>query len=157
LQVLIKRQPNDEVAIVLIDNPPVNALSTSVAEGLGQAIQTAENDDRVRAIVVMGEGKTFVVGADIKQLEDMAWSQSSGPPRLHKLLLQIEDCTKPVVMAIHGSALGGGLELAMSGHYRVATRDAQVGQPEVNLGIIPGAEGTQRLPRLAGIEKVYKR
>ena len=156
MQVLIKRQPNDEVAIVLIDNPPVNALSTSVAEGLGQAIQTAENDDRVRAIVVMGEGKTFVVGADIKQLEDMAWSQSSGPPRLHKLLLQIEDCTKPVVMAIHGSALGGGLELAMSGHYRVATRDAQVGQPEVNLGIIPGAEGTQRLPRLAGIEKAIE-
>jgi len=154
--VFTKKQKNDDVAIVIIDNPPVNALSTSVAEGLSQAIQTAENDTSVRAIVVMGAGKTFVVGADIKQLEEMAWARSSGPPRLHKLLLQIEDCTKPVVMAIHGSALGGGLELAMSGHYRVATRDAQVGQPEVNLGIIPGAEGTQRLPRLAGVEKAIE-
>ena len=154
--VFTKKEQNDDVVIVVIDNPPVNALSTSVAEGLSQAIQTAENDNSVRAIVVMGAGKTFVVGADIKQLEEMAWAQSSGPPRLHKLLLQIEDCNKPIVMAIHGSALGGGLELAMSGHYRVATRNAQVGQPEVNLGIIPGAEGTQRLPRLAGVEKAIE-
>ena len=154
--IFTEKQENDDVAIVVIDNPPVNALSASVAEGLSQAIQTAENDDSVRAIVVMGAGKTFVVGADIKQLEEMAWAQGPGPPRLHKLLLQIEDCTKPVVMAIHGSALGGGLELAMSGHYRVAARDAQVGQAEVNLGIIPGAEGTQRLPRLAGVEKAIE-
>ena len=125
--VFTQKQQNDDVAIVLIDNPPVNALSTSVADGLSHAIQSAENDTSVRAVVVIGQGKTFVVGADIKQLEEMAWTHSSGPPSLHKLLLQIEDCTKPVVMAIHGSALGGVLELAMSGHYRVATRDAQVG------------------------------
>jgi 3-hydroxyacyl-CoA dehydrogenase len=110
----------------------------------------------VRAIVLMGSGKTFVAGADIKQLEDMAWGKGAGAPNMHDLLKRIEDCCKPVVMAIHGMALGGGMELAMAGHYRVAVKDAQLGQPEVNLGIIPGAEGTQRLPRLAGVEKAIE-
>src|SRR5262249_41112272 len=86
-----------------------------------------------------------------RQLEEHAHGRGSGAPNLHNLLKQIEDCPKPVVMALHGTALGGGLELAMAGHYRVASADAQTGQPEVNLGIIPGAEGTQRLTRLVGV------
>ena len=144
------------VAVVTIDNPPVNALGDGVPEGLENAINAAEVDDAVRAVVIMGAGTTFVAGADIKQLEDLAWGRGSGAPNIHELLLKIENCSKPVVMAIHGTALGGGLELAMAGHYRVAVRTARVGQPEVSLGIIPGAEGTQRLPRLAGVEKAIE-
>jgi 3-hydroxyacyl-CoA dehydrogenase len=139
------------VAVVTIDNPPVNALSRGVPEGISAAIDRAEQDSSVSAVVIIGAGKTFVAGADIKQLEEHAYGHGSGAPNLHDLLRKIEDCPKPVVMALHGTALGGGLELAMSGHYRVASPDAQAGQPEVNLGIIPGAEGTQRLPRLAGV------
>ena len=105
------------------------------------------------AIVFMGAGKTFVAGADINSLERAAWGDREAACDLHPLLARIEDCAKPVVMAIHGTALGGGLEIAMAGHFRVAAPDALLGQPEVNLGIIPGAEGTQRLPRLVGVEK----
>ena len=101
----------------------------------------------------MGAGKTFIAGADITTLEQAAWGDRGGAADLHDMLSRIEDCSKPVVMAIHGTALGGGLELAMAGHYRVAAPDALLGQPEVNLGIIPGAEGTQRLPRLVGVAK----
>src|SRR6185295_2144355 len=114
-------------------------------------IDTAERDPAVAAVVIIGAGRTFIAGADIKQLEDHAHGRGSGAPNIHALLKSIEDCAKPVVVAIHGTALGGGLELAMAGHYRVASPDAQAGQPEVNLGIIPGAEGTQRLPRLVGV------
>ena len=101
--------------------------------------------------MLIGGGRTFIAGADIKEFGKMTSGKSRRGPGLLPLLLKIEDCSKPVVMAIHGTAFGGGLELAMAGHYRVATPDAQVGQPEVKLGIIPGAGGTQRLPRLAGV------
>src|SRR5262249_47057377 len=139
------------VAVITIDNPPVNALSPGVPEGLSASIHKAGADQSVAAVVIIGAGRTFVAGADIKQLEEHAHGRSSSAPNLHDLLKKIEDCPKPVVMALHGTALGGGLELAMAGHYRVASPDAQAGQPEVNLGIIPGAEGTQRLPRLVGV------
>src|SRR5215468_11442155 len=139
------------VAVITIDNPPVNALSPGVPEGISSAIEKAGEDPSVSAVVIIGAGRTFVAGADIKQLEEHAHGRGSGAPNLHALLKQIEDCPKPVVMAMHGTALGGGLELAMAGHYRVASPDAQAGQPEVNLGIIPGAEGSQRLPRLVGV------
>ena len=122
-------------------------------EALVEALASAERDAGVAAVVVRGAGKTFPAGADINTLEDAAWGNEAAAADLHPLLERIEDCGKPVVMAIHGQALGGGLELAMAGHYRIATETAQVGQPEVNLGIIPGAEGTQRLPRLAGIAR----
>ena len=141
------------VALIRIDNPPVNALSPEVINGLDAAVDQASGDAAVRAIVIIGAGRTFVAGADIKGLEQLAWGSDSGAPEIHELLQKLEDVPKPVVMALHGTALGGGLELAMAGHYRVAVRDAQMGQPEVNLGIIPGAEGTQRLPRLVGLEK----
>jgi len=149
---LVKFTVESGVAVVTIDNPPVNALSTNVAEGLVAAIGRASRDASVSAVVLIGAGKTFVAGADIKELEDQAQGRGPGAPNIHQLLKDIEDCPKPVVVAIHGTALGGGLELAMAGHYRVASADAQGGQPEVNLGIIPGAEGSQRLPRLVGVE-----
>ncbi len=102
-------------------------------------------------IAIIGGGRTFVAGADIKELGKMASGKGQRGARMLPMLLRIENCRKPIVIAIHGTAFGGGLELAMAGHYRVAVASAQVGQPEVKLGIIPGAGGTQRLPRLAGV------
>jgi len=153
---MVRCERQDGVAVIVIDNPPVNALCTAVSEGIAVALEQARTDPDIQAIVLLGAGRTFVAGADIHQLEQEAWGEGVGAPDLHELLQRIEDCPKPVVMAIHGTALGGGLELAMTGHYRIAARDAVVGQPEVNLGIIPGAEGTQRLPRLAGIENAIE-
>jgi 3-hydroxyacyl-CoA dehydrogenase len=147
---------DQRVALIRIDNPPVNALSPDVISGLDAALDRACRDDSVQAIVVIGAGRTFIAGADIKGLEQLAWGSESGAPEMHQLLQKIEDAPKPVVMAMHGTALGGGLEVAMAGHYRVAVPEAQMGQPEVNLGIIPGAEGTQRLPRLVGLEKAIE-
>jgi 3-hydroxyacyl-CoA dehydrogenase len=144
------------VALIRIDNPPVNALSPEVIDGLDAAIDRASADDSVQAIVIIGAGRTFIAGADIKGLEQLAWGSDSGAPEMHELLQKLEDTRKPIVMAMHGTALGGGLEVAMAGHYRVAVPDALMGQPEVNLGIIPGAEGTQRLPRLVGLEKAIE-
>ncbi len=143
------------IAVITINNPPVNALSPGVPEGISEALDQISKDDAVKAAVLIGGGRTFVAGADIKEFGKM----TSGKPRgagLLPLLLKIEDSSKPVVVAIHGTAFGGGLELAMAGHYRVALASAQVGQPEVKLGLIPGAGGTQRLPRLAGIAKAVE-
>jgi 3-hydroxyacyl-CoA dehydrogenase len=149
---LVSLRFQDRVAVVTICNPPVNALSPGVPEGIGSAIAAAGANQEVIAVVVIGAGSTFIAGADIREFGKIV---SGEKPRgsLLPLLLAIEDCPKPVVMAIHGTAFGGGLEVAMAGHYRVISPDAQVGQPEVKLGIIPGAGGTQRLPRLAGVEK----
>ncbi len=138
------------VAVVTIDNPPVNALSPGVPEGILVAIEAADFDPYTGAVVIIGAGRTFIAGADIKDLERVASGESGEGPDISALLKRIEDCSKPVVMAMHGTALGGGMEVAMAGHLRVASKDAQFGMPEVNLGIIPGAEGTQRLPRLVG-------
>jgi 3-hydroxyacyl-CoA dehydrogenase len=148
------RSTQDGVAVITIDNPPVNALTPGVLEGISTAIDGIRDDTRIKAAVVIGGGRTFVAGADIKEFGKM----TSGGPRLNllPLLLRIEDSEKPVVMAIHGQAFGGGLELAMAGHYRVASPTAQLGQPEVKLGLIPGAGGTQRLPRLVGIAKAVE-
>ena len=147
--------PMNGVAVVQIDNPPVNALSREVREELPLVVARLAHDAAVAAIVIMGAGRTFVAGADIRELEQAAWSTAE-PPDLHDLLRAVEECAKPIVMAMHGTALGGGLELAMAGHYRVAVPDARLGQPEVNLGIIPGAEGTERLTRLVGVEKAIE-
>src|SRR5580700_6164126 len=153
---LSKNKDNDiAIAIITIDNPPVNALSPGVPEGIAHAIEEISSDPSVKAAVLIGGGRTFVAGADIKEFGKMTSGKSRGAGLL-PLLLGIEDCSKPIVMAIHGAAFGGGLELAMAGHYRVASSDAQVGQPEVKLGLIPGAGGTQRLPRLAGVAKALE-
>jgi 3-hydroxyacyl-CoA dehydrogenase len=143
----------DDVAIVTINNPPVNALSSAVASGIAAAVTQIEKDDSVKAVVFIGAGRTFIAGADIKEFGERTSGKIICRESLKPLLLRIEDLGKPVVMAIHGTAFGGGLELAMAGHYRIALPTAQVGQPEVKLGIIPGAAGTQRLPRLAGVAK----
>lgn len=147
---LVKHSREGEIAIITIDNPPVNALSPGVPEGIVTAVEQSAADEAVKAMVVVGAGRTFVAGADIREFGKIVAGER---PRLslEKQLRAIEDCPKPVVMAIHGTALGGGLELALAGHYRVAVKSAQVGQPEVKLGLIPGAGGTQRLPRLAGV------
>jgi 3-hydroxyacyl-CoA dehydrogenase len=149
---LVNYDIKDGVAVVTIDNPPVNALSPAVWEGIDQAVQRAVADPAADAIVLIGAGTTFIAGADIKvfdtlKTKDDSFKRSAGT---HALLRRMEDATKPLVAAIHGNALGGGLEVAQACHFRVATKDAKVGQPEVLLGIIPGAGGTQRLPRLAG-------
>jgi len=152
---LVKLRRLEDVAIVTIDNPPVNALSPGVPEGILACIRDAVQDPSIKAVVVMGAGSTFIAGADIREFQKVTSGQK---PRgtLLPTLLAIEDSPKPVVMAIHGQALGGGLEVAMAGHYRVIALSAQVGQPEVKLGIIPGAAGTQRLPRLAGVAKAVE-
>jgi 3-hydroxyacyl-CoA dehydrogenase len=151
---LVNITKDNDVAIITIDNPPVNALGPGVPEGIGASIEEINRDPAVKAAVVIGAGRTFVAGADIKEFGKMT---AGGPRRsLLPLLLRIEDSAKPIVIAIHGQAFGGGLELAMAGHYRVASPTAQVGQPEVKLGIIPGAGGTQRLPRLIGIAKAVE-
>jgi len=145
-----------DVALLEVDNPPVNVLSPGVPESILAAVETAERDPGVAAIVLRGAGRTFIVGADLTTLQRAAHGELNAAANLHDLLARLEDCGKPIVMAIHGNALGGGLELAMAGHYRVAVSDAKLGQPEVNLGIIPGAEGTQRLPRLVGVERAIE-
>jgi len=152
---LVRITKDNDVAVITIENPPVNALSPGVPEGIRAAIDEINGDPGVKAAVVIGAGRTFVAGADIKEFGKMT---SGASPRrsLLPLLLHIEGSGKPVVMAIHGNAFGGGLELAMAGHYRVASPAAQLGQPEVKLGIIPGAGGTQRLPRLVGVAKAVE-
>jgi 3-hydroxyacyl-CoA dehydrogenase len=153
---LIQLTKDGNTAIITINNPPVNALSPGVPEGISAAIDQVSQDPGVTAAVVIGGGRTFVAGADIKEFTKMTAGKGKPGPGLLPLLLKIENCSKPVVMAIHGTAFGGGLELAMAGHYRVAAPGAQVGQPEVKLGLIPGAAGTQRLPRLAGVAKAVE-
>ena len=143
---------HDDVLVVNVDNPPVNALSPGVPEAIAAALDAAAHNPAVSAIVIKGAGRMFIAGADITTLEQAAWGHAPAID-LHDFLASLEDSPKPIVMAIHGAALGGGLEVAMAGHYRVASPDAQIGQPEVTLGIIPGAEGTQRLPRLVGVAK----
>jgi 3-hydroxyacyl-CoA dehydrogenase len=152
---LVQYSKDGNVAILTINNPPVNALSPGVPEGILEGIEKAGADPEVGAIVVIGGGRTFIAGADIKEFGKITAGKR---PRLtlYPVLLKIEDSKKPVVMAIHGTAFGGGLEVAMAGHYRVAVAAALVGQPEVKLGIIPGAGGTQRLPRLAGVAKAVE-
>ena len=140
-----------DVLIILSNNPPVNALSTAVRQGLVDAIATAEADDSVKAVVIACEGQTFFAGADITE-----FGKPPQQPWLPVVVDTIENCSKPVVAAIHGMALGGGLEVALACHYRVADRNAKLGTPEVKLGLLPGAGGTQRLPRVAGVKKALQ-
>lgn len=153
---LVKYSRDGGILVITIDNPPVNALSPGVPEGIAAGIDQANADDSVQAVVVIGGGRTFIAGADINEFGKITSGQKKRDIGLNPILEKIEDCAKPVVMAIHGTAFGGGLETAMAGHYRVAAPNAQVGQPEVKLGLIPGAGGTQRLPRLAGVAKAVQ-
>jgi len=153
---LVTLTRDGEIAVITINNPPVNALSPGVPEGIGAAIEQLLADASLKAAVLIGGGRTFIAGADIKEFGKITSGQKKRDVGLHPLLDRIENCPKPVVCAIHGTAFGGGLEVAQACHYRVAAPGAQVGQPEVKLGIIPGAGGTQRLPRLAGVPKALE-
>jgi len=149
---LVKYEKRNGVGLVLVDNPPVNAFSVGVPRGIMESLAAAAADPDVSAVVVAGSGRTFIAGADIKRLG--AWPE--GEPNLRDAIKSCEASEKPVVAAIHGHALGGGLELAMACHYRVSTADARLGQPEVKIGVPPGAGGTQRLPRLVGAAKALE-
>ncbi len=137
----------DDIAVIAIANPPVNALSHAVRSGLDAAFAEIARRDDVKAVVIYGTDRTFIAGADIRE-----FGKPPQEPFLPDLINRIEACTVPVVAALHGTALGGGLEVALGAHYRVAVPNARFGLPEVTLGILPGAGGTQRLPRLAGVE-----
>jgi 3-hydroxyacyl-CoA dehydrogenase len=147
----ISTRKHGDVLIILSNNPPVNALSTAVRQGLVDAIAEAERDDSVKAVVIACEGQTFFAGADITE-----FGQPPQQPWLPQVVDTIENCSKPVVAALHGTALGGGLEVALACHYRVADKSAKLGTPEVKLGLLPGAGGTQRLPRVAGVRKALE-
>jgi 3-hydroxyacyl-CoA dehydrogenase len=140
-----------DVAVILVDNPPVNALSDAVRSGLYETLQAARDDASIKAIVIACKGRTFIAGADITE-----FGKPPRSPGLPEVLSLLDEIHKPTVAAIHGTALGGGLELALACHFRVAAESARLGLPEVKLGIVPGAGGTQRLPRLIGPEGALK-
>ena len=140
-----------DILIVTSNNPPVNALSAAVRQGLVAAIDQSEKDEAIKAVVIRCDGQTFFAGADITE-----FGKPPVMPWLPAVVDAIENCSKPVVAAIHGTALGGGLEIALGCHYRVAVPDAKLGVPEVKLGLLPGAGGTQRLPRVAGVQKALE-
>ena len=144
-------EKDGNISIITLNSPPVNALSASVREGLHKGITEARNDGESEAIIIICEGRTFIAGADISE-----FGQEPKGPSLFEVQEFIEDSNKPVIAAIHGTALGGGLEVALTCHYRIAVPSAKCGLPEVNLGLLPGAGGTQRLPRVVGVEKALQ-
>ena len=141
----------DNIAILTLNSPPVNALSSSVREGLSLGIKDALQDNNVEAIVLICDGRTFIAGADISE-----FGKTPKGPSLFEVQEDLENSPKPIIAAIHGTALGGGLEVALTCHYRIAVPSAKCGLPEVSLGLLPGAGGTQRLPRLVGVEQALK-
>ena len=143
----VRLERRGDIALVIINNPPVNALSHHVRQGIVDGVTQAEASDAT-AIVLICDGRTFIAGADITE-----FGQAPQGPSLQDAQAAMENCSKPVIAAIHGTALGGGLEVALCAHYRVAVADARFGLPEVKLGLLPGACGTQRLPRVVGVEQ----
>ncbi|SMG12751.1 3-hydroxyacyl-CoA dehydrogenase NAD-binding domain-containing protein [Paraburkholderia susongensis] len=144
---VVTRELRGKVLLVTIDHAPVNALSADVRRGLLAAIEAADADHAAEAVLIVGAGRNFIAGADIRE-----FGKPPVPPSLPDVCNRIEACTKPVIAAIHGAALGGGLEVALAAHYRLAVEGAKLGLPEVQLGLLPGAGGTQRTPRLIGAQ-----
>ena len=144
-------EKHGSIGVILVQNPPVNALSQAVRQGLADRLAEAVADDAIKGVVLAGDGRTFIAGADIRE-----FGKPMQDPDLNSVIRAYEDSPKPVVAAIHGTALGGGLETAFAAHYRVAVARSFVGLPEVKLGLLPGAGGTQRLPRVAGVETALK-
>ena len=148
---MVSMETEGEIAVVTVDNPPVNALSAGVRTGLYEAVTQANADDAVKAILIICSGRTYIAGADIKE-----FGQAPSGKGLQETQAVIEGGPKPVISTIHGTALGGGLETALVCHYRVAVSTAKFGLPEVKLGLLPGAGGTQRLPRIVGVQKALE-
>ncbi len=148
---VVKLERHDEIGIVTVDSPPVNALSAAVRGGILTCIKAAIADPAIKGIVLTCAGRTFIAGADITE-----FGKPPKPPGLNEVLAEMENSPKPIVAAIHGTALGGGLEVALACHFRVAVKEAKLGLPEVKLGLLPGAGGTQRLPRAVGPELAVK-
>ncbi len=148
---MVSMETDGDVAVITVDNPPVNALSAGVRTGLFEAVTQADADDAVKSILIICAGRTYIAGADIKE-----FGQAPQGTPLNEVQSAIENASKPVVSTIHGTALGGGLETALVCHYRVAVDSAKFGLPEVKLGLLPGAGGTQRLPRIVGVEKALE-
>ena len=144
---VVSYQLEGNIAVITVNNPPVNALSIHVRRGLADCFTQFANDDQAKAAVLICDGRTFIAGADITEFD-----KPIEEPWLPKVIKQMEETPKVIVAAIHGTALGGGLETAMGCHYRCAVESAKIGLPEVLLGLLPGATGTQRLPRLIGVE-----
>ena len=154
---LVNLTLHEDVAVITIANPPVNALTETVHQGIQAAIRRADADAPARAVVLIGAGATFCGGVDLREIQQIVAGERPRSCLLPlDLLRDIENSPKPIVAAIHGTALGGGLELAMSAHYRVSSPAARLGQPEVKVGLIPGAGGTQLLPRLVGVGKAVE-
>jgi len=144
----VHHEIREAIAWLTVDNPPVNPLSSGVRKGLLEGVEAALSDSSVKAIILTGEGRTFISGADIAE-----FGKATEGPGLHECLTLLESSTKPIIAAINGAALGGGLEVALCCDFRIAVPSAQIGFPEVRLGLLPGAGGTQRLPRLIGARK----
>jgi 3-hydroxyacyl-CoA dehydrogenase len=144
----VQTRRDGEVAVVVVSNPPVNALKHEVRAGILDAFTQANNDPEVKAIVLTADGRTFIAGADITE-----FGKPPKSPSLIDVIAAIDEIKKPTVAAMHGTPLGGGLEITLACHFRVASPGTKLGLPEIKLGLIPGAGGTQRLPRLVGVEK----
>ncbi|WP_141441055.1 enoyl-CoA hydratase/isomerase family protein [Vreelandella titanicae] len=144
-------QRHGDIGVIQIANPPVNALSHAVRSGLVDALKEGVADADAKALVVLADGRTFIAGADIRE-----FGKPPQAPLLPDVINQLEACPKPLIAALHGTALGGGLEVALGCHYRIALAGTRVGLPEVKLGLLPGAGGTQRLPRLVGVERALE-
>jgi 3-hydroxyacyl-CoA dehydrogenase len=153
---LVQFSNDNDIAILTINNPPVNALNAAERDAIRAAVEQADQDPNVKAMVIVGGGRVFIAGGDINDFVKITSGLAQRVPALLRLIEWLEDRSKPVVAAINGLALGGGLELAMGAHYRVASPGTQIGQPEVKLGLTPGGGGTQRLPRLAGVQKAVQ-
>ena len=148
---VVSLEKKEDIALIRIDNPPVNALSHAVRKGISDAFFHVAGDEKINAIIIICAGRTFSAGADIKE-----FGKPLEPPGLGEVLNRIEACPKPVIAAIHGTTLGGGLETALACHFRIALSSTRMGLPEVKLGLLPGAGGTQRLPRVVGVETALK-
>ena len=149
MQVTLEKRGS--IGIIWVDHPPVNAISHAVREGLMAAVNSAADDDEIQALVLACRGRTFMAGADITE-----FASGPKPPGLGEVIDRLGESPKPIVAALFGTALGGGFEVALGCNYRIALSSAKIGLPEVKLGIIPGAQGTQRLPRLTGVDFALK-
>lgn len=154
----IEFERKGKLAIIKLNNPPVNSLALPLMEQLSDKLKQIEEDEEIRVVIITGTGKFFAAGGDIQELEKINNSSEGAQlsDRIHSVFNRIETFSKPIIAAINGACLGGGLELALACHIRVAEEEALLGLPEINLALIPGGGGTQRLPQVVGKAKAYE-